>query len=80
MDGRTLRAVGPDGRDKWSTDLDSNILMYNADSIPTLGDDGTLYIASREGTLYAFPVGESLMSSAWPKFQANVRNSGQVNQ
>lgn len=80
MDGRTLRAVGPDGRDKWSTDLDSNILMYNADSIPTLGDDGTFYIASREGTLYAFPVGESLMSSAWPKFQANVRNSGQVNQ
>lgn len=80
IDGRTLRAVGPDGRDKWSTVLDSNILMYNADSIPTLGDDGTLYIASREGTLYAFPVGESLMSSAWPKFQANVRNSGQVNQ
>lgn len=80
IDGRTLRAVGPDGRSKWSTELGSEILAYNSDSIPTLSDDGTLYIASSAGTLYAFPVGESLMSSAWPKFQANLRNSGQVNQ
>lgn len=80
LDGKTLRAVGSDGRSKWSTDVDSGIMGFDADSISTLSDDGTLYIVSRGGTLYAFPVGESLLSSAWPKFQANVRNSGQVNQ
>jgi outer membrane protein assembly factor BamB len=82
VDGHSLRAVTRDGRAKWSTDLDSEVFNYGyaTGSATTLSDDGTLYVASQAGTLYAFPVGETLMNSAWPKFQANARNSGQVNQ
>ena len=80
MDTRTLHAVGADGRNKWTLDLDSLVMEYSQIGIPSLSDDGTLYIVTRAGTLYAIPVGESLMHSAWPKFQANLRNSGQVNQ
>jgi outer membrane protein assembly factor BamB len=73
-DYKTLRAISPDGKEKWKTDLDIESV-----GAATLSDDGTLYIASRLGTLYAFPVGETLMQSPWPKFQANARNSGQAN-
>lgn len=72
--GDSLRAVGPDGKEKWRAKLDGE-----APGQATLSSDGTLYVATEKGTLYAFPVGESLMPSAWPKYQGNVRNSGQVN-
>ena len=73
-DYKTLRAVAPDGKEKWKADLD-----IEPAGAATLSDERTLYVASRLGTLYAFPVGETLMQSPWPKFQANVRNSGQAN-
>jgi hypothetical protein len=57
---------------KWETQLDSNPL-----SAGTLSSDGMLYLATMQGTLYAIPVGEGLMASPWPKFQGNVRNSGE---
>jgi outer membrane protein assembly factor BamB len=73
-DYKTLRAIAPDGKEKWKADLD-----IEPTGAATLSDERTLYVASRLGTLYAFPVGETLMQSPWPKFQANVRNSGQAN-
>ena len=71
---QSLRAVSPDGKEKWQARLDGV-----AEAPTTLSDDGTLYVATDKGTLYAFPVGESLMASSWPKYQGNIRNSGQVN-
>jgi outer membrane protein assembly factor BamB len=68
-----LRAVDSAGHEKWIADLDSEV-----SAAPTLGRDGTLYVATHNGTLYAFPVGETLMRSPWPKFQGNLRNSGQA--
>jgi outer membrane protein assembly factor BamB len=70
--GNKLYAVDPSGREKWEAPLDSDVW-----GSMTLSSDGTLYAATRQGTLYAFPVGEGLMASPWPKFQGNVRNSGE---
>lgn len=70
--GAKLYAINPSGSEKWEAPLDSDVW-----GSMTLSNDGTLYIASRLGTLYAFPVGEGLMASPWPKFQGNVRNSGE---
>lgn len=70
--GNKLCAVSPSGSEKWEALLDSDVW-----GSMTLSSDGTLYAATRQGTLYAFPVGEGLMASPWPKFQGNVRNSGE---
>ncbi|HYL45566.1 MAG TPA: PQQ-binding-like beta-propeller repeat protein [Candidatus Limnocylindrales bacterium] len=67
-----LYAIDPSGHEKWEAVLDSEVW-----GSMTLSSDGTLYAATRKGTLYAFPVGEGLMASPWPKFQGNVRNSGE---
>jgi outer membrane protein assembly factor BamB len=67
-----LYAVDPSGHEKWEAPLDSDVW-----GSMTLSSDGTLYVATRQGTLYAFPVGEGLMAGPWPKFQGNVRNSGE---
>ncbi|HXZ12949.1 MAG TPA: PQQ-binding-like beta-propeller repeat protein [Candidatus Sulfotelmatobacter sp.] len=72
-DAKYLRAVDSLGHDRWSIALDEDVW-----GSPTLGKDGTLYVATIKGTLYAIPVGENLMQSSWPKFQANARNSGQA--
>lgn len=56
--GDTLRAIGSDGKEKWKAKLDAPV-----EGAGTLSPDGTLYVASTKGTLYAFSVGESLMAS-----------------
>jgi len=72
-DAKYLRAVDSQGHDRWRIALDEDVW-----GSPTLSSDGILYVATLKGTLYAIPVGEGLMQSSWPKFQANVRNSGQA--
>jgi outer membrane protein assembly factor BamB len=67
-----LYAIDSSGQEKWEAPLDGDVW-----GSMTLSSEGTLYAASQKGTLYAFPVGEGLMASPWPKFQGNVRNSGE---
>lgn len=50
-------------------------------SSPVIATDGTIYIASEGGVLYAFSsLGGAVgpMSSAWPKFRHDLRNTGYV--
>jgi outer membrane protein assembly factor BamB len=53
------------------------LLPSDAVTSPTLAPDGTLYIATTDSTLYAVQTAsKGLMSSAWPKYQRDVWNSG----
>jgi len=47
---------------------------------PTLAADGTIYVGTHAGKIIAFAgTHGGLMNSPWPKFQANVANSGRSN-
>jgi len=44
---------------------------------PTLAPDGTLYVATNDGMLYALKTGsKGLAHSSWPKYQGDLANSG----
>ena len=60
-DGPALRAV-TSGHALWSAALDAPVFTwaYTTSSPVTLSDDGTLYVVTQAGTLYAFPVGEQI--------------------
>lgn len=48
---------------------------------PTLGPDGTVYVGSETGKIFAFAGNHGgLMKSSWPKFQADLANSGRAQQ
>ena len=48
-------------------------------SSPTLAPDGTVYVASLDGKITAFAAPHGgLMNSPWPKFQADLANSGRA--
>jgi len=48
-------------------------------SSPTLAPDGTVYVGSHAGMIYAFSgTHGGLMDSPWPKFQADLANSGRA--
>jgi len=68
-----LYALEPqDGSEKWSLDLLSFV-----GSSPAMGPDGTLYIATLNGDLFAFSsYSTALANSSWPKFQKDAANSG----
>jgi hypothetical protein len=45
-------------------------------SSPSIGTDGTLYIGSNDGNLYAFFGAAVSAPTAWPVFRQNARHSG----
>ncbi|MEJ2358459.1 MAG: PQQ-binding-like beta-propeller repeat protein [Deinococcales bacterium] len=75
---RHLDAYHPDGRLAW-TFQDPTSTDFTLESAPVIGNDGTLYVTSTSGTLYAIHVtATGLANSAWPKFQNNNRNTGRA--
>ena len=46
---------------------------------PNIGPDGTVYIGSYDGKLYAIAGSAPLADTPWPKYQADMQNSGRVN-
>lgn len=67
-----LIAISPDGRRLWDLALSG----FAAGS-PTLAPDGTLYLATIDGVLYAVQTASpGLMQNAWPKYQHDAANSG----
>jgi outer membrane protein assembly factor BamB len=72
MHGRFLSAVSPDGKL-----LSQVIIGTGAQSSPTLAPDGTVYVATYDGKVIAYTGGHGgLMNSPWPKYQADLANSG----
>jgi hypothetical protein len=48
-------------------------------SSPAIGSDGTIYVGSNDGNLYAiYSDSSGLASSSWPKFRHDERNTGCV--
>ncbi len=70
---RFLYAINPDGQVQW---------MFYADAIqgtPTIADDGTIYVGSANGTLYAiYGNSHGLANSPWPRFHHDNNGTGNV--
>ncbi len=67
-----LTAITPEGKQTWKMRLSDDALVA-----PTLGPDGTLYVGTNDGMLYAVETpSKGLANSSWPKYQADPANSG----
>lgn len=72
LNSRFLSLVSADGHLLTRVDIGSA-----GESSPTLAPDGTIITANSEGRVMAFAGGHGgLMNSPWPKYQADVSNSG----
>jgi outer membrane protein assembly factor BamB len=56
---------------KWSLEADTEVL-----STPGIGPDGTVYVGSTGGYLYAIKGKPLAVDAPWPKFGYESRNSG----
>lgn len=71
---QVIVAVGRDGLVRWRLGTQGMIV-----SSPALGPDGTLYIGSHDGHLYALHTdGKPLAPSSWPMFNADARHTGRA--
>jgi len=70
---RKLYAIDSNGNSKWAFATGSYI-----NSSPTIGSDGTVYVGSYDGKLYAINGSGTLASAPWPKFHLNLLNTGSL--
>jgi len=57
---------------KWVSPTGGSIV-----SSPAIGADGTVYVGSEDGRVYAVPGSAGLATNApWPMFHQNVRHTG----
>jgi len=72
--GRNLIAVSPAGKILGKAELGASAIAS-----PTLAPDGTIFLVTDTGILSAYAGGHGgLMDSPWPKFQADLANSGRA--
>ncbi len=68
-----LLAINPDGTQKWASDY---IGYFNG---ITLSDDGTIYVLSEDGYLYAFySSSQGIGNTPWPMYRHDPQHSGQA--
>jgi hypothetical protein len=72
-DGK-LFAINPDGTEKWTFSTGDTVR-----SSPAIGFDGTIYVGSYDGRLYAI-YGDlgGLAPSPWPMFHHDLKHTGKV--
>jgi outer membrane protein assembly factor BamB len=70
-----LYAVTPDGSVDWTYDVDA---VYDLEISPAVAPDGTVYVGSTNGCLYAVYGASPLADAPWPKFQHDEKNTGRV--
>jgi hypothetical protein len=58
---------------RWDADLGGSSC-----SAPAIGSDGTVYIGSSEGKVYAIQGSGGLAASSWPKFRSDAQNTGRA--
>lgn len=74
VNGAGLVAVSPEGKI-----LEEVAIAGGLQSSPTLAPDGTIYVATGSGKIFAFGgTHGALMDSPWPKFQADLANTGRA--
>jgi outer membrane protein assembly factor BamB len=74
--GRTaLLALDAEGGIKWQFGLNPDLDPHSG-----IAADGTLYVTCQGNCLAALDTRAPLAPTAWPKFRANARNTGHVNE
>jgi outer membrane protein assembly factor BamB len=74
VNGAGLVAVSPEGKI-----IEKLPIPGGLQSSPTLASDGTVYVATGSGKILAFAgTHGALMDSPWPKFQADLGNTGRA--
>jgi outer membrane protein assembly factor BamB len=74
ISGVSLLGISPAGKIVEQVRLPNGV-----ESSPTLGSDGTLYVATNQGKVLAFAARHGgLMNSPWPKYQGDLSNSGRA--
>lgn len=70
----------PDGKllYKWEIAQDTKEIEMMFSSSPIIADDGTVYVGSWEGKLFAFNGFAPPLKSSWPMFRANQQNTGRL--
>jgi outer membrane protein assembly factor BamB len=67
-----LYAINPEGTLKWTCKTGDWV-----DSSPAIGPDGTVYVGSEDGYLYAIYTNNGgLADSSWPMFRHDEKHSG----
>ncbi|MEO0075810.1 MAG: PQQ-binding-like beta-propeller repeat protein [candidate division WOR-3 bacterium] len=81
--------ISPSGSIVWQVPLPgygkkkikkTNKLFEPFSPSPTIGPDGTIYVASAQAGVFAIKgtTNNSLANTAWPKFRHDIRNTGRV--
>ncbi len=71
---RMVIALSDQGKIVWQLPLQGDTI-----GSPELASDGTLYVATAEGTIFAVQTeSHGLMQSSWPKYQHDSSNSGRT--
>jgi len=74
MDNKLYALDGKSGAKKWEFETGGSV-----DSSPAIGTDGTLYIGSNNGKVYAIRTNsKGLAKSPWPMFGQNARHTGRA--
>jgi hypothetical protein len=69
----TLRFLNSDGTMKTTFECDAPVT-----GSPTIAPDGTIYVSTEDGCLYALKGSSPLAGGGWPKYQCNAGNSGRA--
>jgi len=77
-DDGTLYACGADHRMLWRQDVATEDKDIYYSSSPTIGPDGTVYVGSWDGGLYAFTGDGPPAASFWPQYRGDARHTGRT--
>lgn len=77
-DDGTLLAVRSGGRLVWKQELASGDKELYYTSAPTIGPDGTVYVGSWDGGLYAFRGDATSARTGWPEFRRDAQRTGRL--
>jgi outer membrane protein assembly factor BamB len=75
-DDGTLVAVAANGRVLWKRDVASGGKEVYYTSSPTIGPDGTVYVGSWDGGLYAFRGDGPAAKTPWPMYRHDAQHTG----
>jgi outer membrane protein assembly factor BamB len=75
-DDGTLVARAANGRILWTREVATGDKEVYYSSSPTIGPDGTVYVGSWDGGLFAFRGDGPAASTAWPQYRHDAQHTG----
>lgn len=75
-DDGTLYALSANGRLLWERDVATGEKDVYYTSSPVLAPDGTVYVGSWDGGLYAFRGDGPVAATLWPEYRRNAQHTG----